>query len=169
MVTEEKRRLGGNVQQSRSSNEETSMVVSHSKHHEFSVGFVETHMSLPVPLHVTPSFDTDMVVLKWRLHFEFVTSVKPIDWGSKAETETHWQPPQKADIETMVWDFPVVIYPTAPAHISKAFHTQRDAAITVWLLSNCFIDCWFCVHNTMIGLDYNGILKVSMMSWTKLS
>jgi len=131
MVTEEKRRLGGNVQQSRSSNEETSMVVSHSKHHEFSVGFVETHMSLPVPLHVTPSFDTDMVVLKWRLHFEFVTSVKPIDWGSKAETETHWQPPQKADIETMVWDFPVVIYPTAPAHISKAFHTQRDAAITV--------------------------------------
>ena len=112
------------------------MVVSHSKHHEVSVGFLQTHICLPVPLHVTPTFATDLVSLKWRLHFEFVTTTKQIEWndggggGSGGET-AEWQPPRVVDIETMVWDFPIVIYPTASAHVSKALYAQRDAKIAL--------------------------------------
>lgn len=122
-MPEDKRRRVGN----QTAGSEEAMVISHSKHHEVSVGFLQTHLSLPVPLHVTPSFDTDMIVLKWRLHFEFVTAVKPIIWNG----ETEWQPPRTVDIETMVWDFPVVIYPTAPAHVSKALYGQREAQLTL--------------------------------------
>jgi len=123
IVPEEKRRRLGNA----APTAEETTIVSHTKHHEFSVGFLQTHMSLPVPLYVTPSFDTDLIVLKWRLHFEFVTAVKAIDWKG----ESQWQPPQVTDIETMVWDFPIVIYPTAPAHVSKAFYSQRDATMAI--------------------------------------
>ncbi|EFX88834.1 hypothetical protein DAPPUDRAFT_221054 [Daphnia pulex] len=122
VVPEEKRcRIGG--QQSKLGDE--SVLTSYSKHHEFCIGFLQTHLSLPVPLHVTPSFDTDMVALKWRLHFEFVTAVSALNWNG----ETAWEPPKVTDIETMVWDLPIVIYPTAPAHVSKALYGACEANI----------------------------------------
>lgn len=103
------------------------MVTSHSKHHEFCVGYMQTHLSLPIPLFITPSFDTELVALKWRLHFEFVTAIEPINWKG----ETQWQPPRAIDIETMVWDFPIVLYPSSPAHVSKALHSQREATLVL--------------------------------------
>ncbi len=66
-----------------------------------------------------------MVVLKWRLHFEFVTAVKSLNWSG----ETDWHPPRVVDIETMVWDLPIVIYPTAPAHVSKGLYGEHEATI----------------------------------------
>jgi len=123
-VAEEKRRRTGNSASVAGNN---SFVTSYSKHHDFCVGYLQTHISLPVPLYVTPSFDTDLVALKWRLHFEFVTSVKPIDWS----TGPDWKPPGEVDIETMVWDLPISIYPTAPAHVSKAISIQREATINL--------------------------------------
>ena len=128
-VAEEKRRRTGNSASVAGNN---SFVTSYSKHHDFCVGYLQTHISLPVPLYVTPSFDTDLVALKWRLHFEFVTSVKPIDWS----TGPDWKPPGEVDIETMVWDLPISIYPTAPAHVSKAISIQREATINLWLSSD---------------------------------
>lgn len=65
---------------------------------------------LPIPFHITPDFSTDLVNLKWRLHFEFVTAVKPIEYPD--ESTMSWQAPSTVDIETMVWDLPVHIYPT---------------------------------------------------------
>lgn len=66
-----------------------------------------------------------MVVLKWRLHFEFVTAVTPLTWIGESE----WYPPKMVDIETMVWDLPIVVYPTAPAHVSKGLYGDRQATI----------------------------------------
>ncbi len=123
VVAEGKRRKTGH-----STPGEESVVVAHSKHHEFSVGYLQTHISLPIPLHVTPSFSTNLVTLRWKLHFEFVTTIKPIEWDGESG---NWQPPKVVDIETMVWDFPIVIYPTAPAHVSKALYIQREATIAL--------------------------------------
>lgn len=122
VVPEEKRRRIGPY--SKFADE---IVTSYSKHHEFCIGFLQTHLSLPVPLHVTPSFDTDMVALKWRLHFEFVTAMTPLRWSG----ENNWEAPTSLDIETMVWDLPIVIYPTTPAHVSKALYGTCDATVVL--------------------------------------
>lgn len=82
-----------------------------------------------VPLHVTPSFSTEKVTLKWRLHFEFVTTNKAINWKADELSNGEWQPPRALGIETMVWDFPITIYSAAPTHISKALYGARDAKI----------------------------------------
>ena len=37
------------------------------------IGFSQSHMVLPVPLHISPSFTTDICHLQYNLHFEFVT------------------------------------------------------------------------------------------------
>ena len=123
-IAEEKRRRTG----SSVSTTENNLVVAHSKCHEFSLGFMQTHISLPVPLHVTPSFSTDLVTLKWRLHFEFVTTIQPVDWSGEND---QWQPPGVVDIETMVWDFPILVYPTVPSHVSKTLYVSREATITL--------------------------------------
>uniref|UniRef100_A0A6A7G7A3 RAB6A-GEF complex partner protein 2-like n=1 Tax=Hirondellea gigas TaxID=1518452 RepID=A0A6A7G7A3_9CRUS len=47
-------------------------VVSYSKTHELCLSMSHTSLLLPVPLHVTPAFEVDMVSLQYRLHFEFV-------------------------------------------------------------------------------------------------
>ncbi|XP_058809730.1 RAB6A-GEF complex partner protein 2 isoform X2 [Phymastichus coffea] len=83
---------------------------SYNKHHEVVIGYLYTHLMLPIPFHITPDFSTDLVNLKWRLHFEFVTAVKPIEFPD--ENTMNWQAPSTVDIETMVWDLPVHIYPT---------------------------------------------------------
>ncbi|KAJ8670274.1 hypothetical protein QAD02_001533 [Eretmocerus hayati] len=83
---------------------------SYNKHHEVVIGFLYTHLMLPIPFHITPDFSTELVSLKWRLHFEFVTTVKPVEFPN-VETVS-WQAPSTIEVETMVWDLPVHIYPT---------------------------------------------------------
>ena len=90
-----------------------------------SVGFLQTHLSLPVPLHITPSFQSELVSLKWRLHFEFVTAVSLLSW----EEESEWKPPGTVDIETMVWDLPITVFPTTPAHICKGLYGDHEASL----------------------------------------
>lgn len=64
-----------------------------------------------------------MIALKWRLHFEFVTAVTALNWSG----ETAWEPPTVMNIETMVWDLPIIIHPTAPTHVSKALYSICEA------------------------------------------
>ncbi|XP_053989101.1 RAB6A-GEF complex partner protein 2 isoform X2 [Hylaeus anthracinus] len=85
-------------------------LVSYNKHHEMCMGLKYSHLVLPIPLHVTPDFTTDLMTLKWRLHFEFVTTSKLIEMPN--ENTTSWQGPLTLDVETMIWDLPVHIYPT---------------------------------------------------------
>lgn len=85
-------------------------------------------MILPIPLHVTPSFSTDLVDVRWRLHFQFVTSttedLMPVE-GPDADT---WHGPKNIDIETMVWNLPITVYATNPTQI---FHPSSGEALTL--------------------------------------
>lgn len=85
-------------------------LVSYNKHHEMCMGLKYSHLVLPIPLHVTPDFTTDLMTLKWRLHFEFVTTSKLVEMPNKSTV--NWQGPLILDVETMTWDLPVHIHPT---------------------------------------------------------
>lgn len=96
-------------------------ITNYTKHHEFCLGLLQTQMILPIPLHVTPSFRTELVELRWRLHFQFVTTTT--DGLMPNTTEETWQAPKNIDIETMVWNLPITIYSTNPTQI---FHPSSD-------------------------------------------
>jgi len=88
----------------------TPTLISYNKHHEMCLGLKYSHLVLPIPLHVTPDFTTDLVTLKWRLHFEFVTTPKLMDMPN--ENTISWHGPSTLDVETMIWDLPLHIHPT---------------------------------------------------------
>lgn len=93
-------------------------IITFSKHHEVCLGYQYTQLILPIPLHVTPAFETDLVHLKWRLHFEFVTSThKGLDLPD-SEVK-YWQAPSEVPIETMVWSLPIRLYSTTPVHVAQ--------------------------------------------------
>lgn len=55
------------------------------------------------------------VDVRWRLHFEFVTTQSDLGIESvSAIDENNWQAPLDIEIETMIWNLPVTLYPTAP-------------------------------------------------------
>lgn len=93
--------------------------MNYTKHHEVCLGLIQTQVILPIPLYVTPSFSTNLVELKWRLHFEFVTSINTELEAPNSE-EINWKAPVDIDIETMVWNLPVTLYPTAPLQIPQS-------------------------------------------------
>lgn len=93
-------------------------LVSYNKHHEVCIGLKYSQLVLPIPLHVTPDFSTDLMTLKWRLHFEFVTTTKLVEMPN--ENTINWQGPTTLDVETMIWDLPLHIHPTAsPPNIAQ--------------------------------------------------
>jgi hypothetical protein len=76
-----------------------------------------THLILPVPLFVCPGFLTELLLLKWRLHFEFTTSVSHLE-GQNLQDEDKgilWQGPFQLKTEQTVWDLPIRILPTLPS------------------------------------------------------
>lgn len=105
--------------------------VSHNKHHEVCIGFATSHMALPIPLHLAPSFSTQICNLQYILHFEFVTSVTEIPPQPVPEDEggCEWQGPNKLDIETMVWDLPIKLYPSFPSHAAVASQLKTTQTV----------------------------------------
>lgn len=100
-----------------------SMLVPYSKAHEVCLNLSHTHLLLPIPLHITPTFTTDLVSLQWHLHFEFVTSVTEVKGPSpvaSSKDQLEWRAPTSLDIETMVWDLPITILPTTPSQVAQA-------------------------------------------------
>lgn len=64
------------------------------------------------------------VTLRWRLHFEFVTSKValplPSNRAASAPSEpVTWQGPAHLDVETMVWDLPIKVFATNPVFVSS--------------------------------------------------
>lgn len=57
-----------------------------------------------------------VVDVRWRLHFEFVTSTSDSLTPLHVD-ENNWQAPVDIPIETMVWNLPVTLYPTSPIQI----------------------------------------------------
>lgn len=76
----------------------------------------KTHLILPVPLFITPGFLTELVHLKWRLHFEFTTAVGQLEGQSLGDDSCKlWQGPFQLKTEQMQWDLPIKILPTLPS------------------------------------------------------
>lgn len=48
-------------------------IMNFTKHHEMCVGLLQTQMILPIPLHVTPSFSTDLGEMKYERKFKQFT------------------------------------------------------------------------------------------------
>lgn len=70
--------------------------------------------------------------VKWRLHFEFVTSTKSSgERLDETKEGTCWTGPENIDIETMVWDLPIQIYPPVPS-IANDPHAQTRITIVIW-------------------------------------
>lgn len=108
--------------------ESTGKITNFTKHHEICIGLLQTQMILPIPLHVTPSFTTDLVEVRWRLHFQFVTTTNEDlmpDEGPQSDT---WNGPKNIDIETMVWNLPITIYSTNPTQI---FHPSSGDTLVL--------------------------------------
>ncbi|XP_054258121.1 RAB6A-GEF complex partner protein 2 [Macrosteles quadrilineatus] len=88
-------------------------IVSFSNCHEVCLSMKQCLLNLPIPLHATPTFSTRLVSLRWRLHFEFVTTQPDSVFRLPPDSST-WQGPGLLTIETMIWDLPIQIYPSLP-------------------------------------------------------
>ncbi|EEB17277.1 conserved hypothetical protein [Pediculus humanus corporis] len=97
-------------------------IVSYNKQHEICLSWKYLQLILPIPFHITPGFNTNLVSLQWRLHFEFVTSLTPIsndDIEMNEKDDKTWQGPSSLNIETMIWNLPIKILPTAPQLVTQ--------------------------------------------------
>lgn len=61
--------------------------------------------------------------LKWRLHFEFVTSTSK-DLDSPKLDDMEWKAPSEVPIETMVWSLPIKLYSTTPIHVAQGVQSN---------------------------------------------
>ncbi|XP_067056955.1 RAB6A-GEF complex partner protein 2-like [Acropora muricata] len=96
----------------------------------------KTHLVLPIPVTVCPEFVSDIVCLKWRLHFEFILASSPLPAGASPVqlTSSHtdvatWQGPPDIEVETVTWDLPIKILPTNPLNASSISTTRTSNAI----------------------------------------
>ncbi|RWS23661.1 RAB6A-GEF complex partner protein 2-like protein [Leptotrombidium deliense] len=108
-------------------------VTSYSKYHEFCLGTSNTHVILPIPLTVTPAFDTNILSLTWKLHFEFVTT-KPDEMQCVTITDSQGvteQSPSDVTVQTMVWDLPINVYPTHPIQVGRGLQMPASGTLTV--------------------------------------
>ncbi|XP_022920364.1 RAB6A-GEF complex partner protein 2 [Onthophagus taurus] len=111
-------------------NNKQTKISTYSKHHEVCLGLKYTQVILPIPLHVTPAFSTKLVSLKWRLHFEFVTStnsgLQPPDLDV-----FDWQAPGELSIETMVWDLPIKLFSTTPILVAQGVQLNNVCKLSI--------------------------------------
>jgi len=111
-----------------------SCIISYNKHHEVCLFSERTQMILPIPLTVTPAFATELASLQWRLHFEFVTTTTKVEdqlVASESSFSSTWQGPSALDIETMVWDLPITVYPTSPLHLIHGPQSKNDVSVCI--------------------------------------
>ncbi|EDV44336.1 uncharacterized protein Dana_GF18927 [Drosophila ananassae] len=84
--------------------------------HQVCYATLQTQVVVPIPLHVTPTFRTDLVDVRWRLHFEFVTTTL-MDFGVPNPEHGELKAPAELPVETMVWNLPVTVYAANPLQI----------------------------------------------------
>ncbi|KAG8431058.1 hypothetical protein GDO86_019485 [Hymenochirus boettgeri] len=92
-------------------------ISTHAQHHESCLHTASTNFSLPIPLTSCPGFSTNIISLKWRLHFEFVTSREPIEALTAPENQLEvitWTGAEQIDVDTFSWDLPIKVLPTNP-------------------------------------------------------
>ncbi|XP_039607929.1 RAB6A-GEF complex partner protein 2 [Polypterus senegalus] len=92
-------------------------LTAHARHQESCLHTASTHFCLPIPLSATPGFSTDIVALRWRLHFEFVTAGEPMEPPTVPENQSEiitWTGAEQINVDTFSWDLPIKVLPTNP-------------------------------------------------------
>ncbi|NWT94617.1 RAB6A-GEF complex partner protein 2 [Pyrgilauda ruficollis] len=106
----------------------------HARHQESCLHTAQSSFSLPIPLSSTPGFTTNIVSLKWRLHFEFVTSGESAGTclvrGSQSEAVT-WTGVEQMEVDTFSWDLPIKVLPTNPILASYVSQFSSTNSITI--------------------------------------
>ncbi|KAF1597239.1 UNVERIFIED_CONTAM: RAB6A-GEF complex partner protein 2, partial [Eudyptes robustus] len=106
----------------------------HACHQEACLHTAQSSFSLPIPLSSTPGFTTNIVSLKWRLHFEFVTSGESAGTclvrGSQSEVVT-WTGVEQIEADTFSWDLPIKVLPTNPILASYVSQFSSTNSITI--------------------------------------
>ncbi|UYV70652.1 RGP1 [Cordylochernes scorpioides] len=81
----------------------------------------------------SPSRAVCPVSLRWKLHFEFVTSTsEALPAVPDAMEGGVWQGPSSLEVQTMVWDLPITIHPTHPLQVAQGLPAQPEATLTIW-------------------------------------
>ena len=92
-----------------------------------------TQVILPIPLTVTPAFKTSIVSLSWRLHFAFVTT-KPEQLVTEVISDSQGfmaKAAARLDVQTMVWDLPLNIYPNHPVQVARGLQLPASSSTLV--------------------------------------
>lgn len=122
------------AEECRKKSSQGSAITSYVKHQETCLHTEKTYLNVPVPLTATPGFITDIVCLRWRLHFEFITSCEPIpesERPSDPEQSASWRGPATLNVETMVWDLPIKVFPTNPVHASSVTYLRTHSVLHI--------------------------------------
>lgn len=80
------------------------------------------------------------VILRWRLHFEFVTAREPLEPPTVLQNQsevTVWTGAEHVDVDTFSWDLPIKVLPTNPALASYMSHFTGTNSINIWLYVVC--------------------------------
>ncbi|EDO31658.1 predicted protein [Nematostella vectensis] len=98
----------------------------------------KSHLILPVSITVCPEFVSDLVCLKWRLHFEFVLASSSLPAGASPLQSTYpqldtamWQAPSDIDTELMTWDLPIKLVATNPVLASSVSMLKTSNSIYI--------------------------------------
>ncbi|KAG9467587.1 hypothetical protein GDO78_014656 [Eleutherodactylus coqui] len=109
-------------------------ISSHAQHHESCLHTASSNFSLPVPLSSCPGFSTNIVSLKWRLHFEFVTAREPVEAPTVPENQAEiitWTGAEHIDVDTFSWDLPIRVLPTNPLLASYVSPVSSSHSICI--------------------------------------
>lgn len=92
------------------------------------------------------------VILRWRLHFEFVTAREPLEPPTVLQNQsevTVWTGAEHVDVDTFSWDLPIKVLPTNPALASYMSHFTGTNSINIWLYVVC-VRLWTWHHEARI-------------------
>ncbi|GAV08876.1 hypothetical protein RvY_18504 [Ramazzottius varieornatus] len=92
-----------------------------SRANDFCLCLQQSNFSLPIPLHITHSFSSEIIELKWKLRFEFVLSTEAfhldVPQVANEQQSVLWRAPVRIPVETIAWNLPLDIYPTDPVQV----------------------------------------------------
>lgn len=96
---------------------------------ESSLFVKKTDVTLQIPVHITPTFVTDIISLRWRLHFDFAlskTQIQKIQKSNDPAMSVSWRPPDNLTVEVISWDLPIVIHPFDPFIASDVIYCSSN-------------------------------------------
>lgn len=102
---------------------------SHAELKESSLFIKKTDLTMQIPVHITPTFVTDIISLRWRLHFDFAlskTEIQKIQRSNDPAMSVSWRPPDCLSVEVISWDLPIVLHPFDPFIASDVIYCRPD-------------------------------------------